>query len=733
MSKQEPWQADLQARMEAISEALARMLRRDQRIEARLERIERALNLQAPDATPHAPNATPDAMRPESASPVPFPNPVPILEPVTSFTDMAPAAAASTRSAMPPPLPDRAWQAAAPPAGDRAAEASGLETRFGLNWLNRVAVVTLILGAGFAFKYAVDNQWIGPAVRVALGIACGTASLSLGEWMSLRGQTIFARGVTGLGLALLYLSFYATFGLYHLLPQSLAFLLMAAATAAAGGLAFHYNSLAVGILGLLGGYLTPGLLSAGENRPWTLFGYLFLMNAGAVVMARTGRWRSPAVFAFVATTLYYAGWAGRWFGEDMRVVATVAALAFYGQFAMAGSRALSQFGQVLASIGVFSIWPDPSRAFPLAWAVALSGLATAEWRGWPEAPVVTGAAFWIPVWILWRSQSWGEHPGLVFLWLTLVFAALLTWVFWWIGAKARDVRPAELWVVAAGAPVYFATSYALLNSDYHQYMGGLAAALAILHALLAWFLWKTGDAPNAYTGQISAAIAGVFLTLAIPIQFSGFRVTIAWVIQAAACAWLAHKFASSRLTFGAGILLVLVLVRLVVRDAEVHTNAFFNARLLVFVVSAAGYLFAGWCLKEPVGAAFTYCTGHLILLAGLALEIYSWAERSAADIASAATTGISILTAVYALALIAAGAALCSALNRLFGLALLAVVIAKLYLIDVWALNRGFRILAFIGLGALLLLVSYLYSRFRPMMEKWWKHPTSGAEGSGPA
>jgi uncharacterized membrane protein len=48
----------------------------------------------------------------------------------------------------------------------------------------------------------------------------------------------------------------------------------------------------------------------------------------------------------------------------------------------------------------------------------------------------------------------------------------------------------------------------------------------------------------------------------------------------------------------------------------------------------------------------------------------------------------------------------------------------KLYLVDVWQLSRGFRITAFLGLGALLLLVSYLYSRFRPAIEKLWKdHP----------
>ena len=79
--------------------------------------------------------------------------------------------------------------------------------------------------------------------------------------------------------------------------------------------------------------------------------------------------------------------------------------------------------------------------------------------------------------------------------------------------------------------------------------------------------------------------------------------------------------------------------------------------------------------------------------------------------------------AVYASALVVAGVALRSALNRILGLGLLALVIAKLYLLDVWSLSRGFRITAFLALGGLLLLVSYLYSRFKPALEDYGARP----------
>ena len=114
-----------------------------------------------------------------------------------------------------------------------------------------------------------------------------------GEWISLRGQKTFARGLTGLGLALLYLSFYAGFAFYHLLPQGAAFLLMFLTTGAAAALALHYDSQAVALLGLIGGYLTPVLLSTGEDHMWTLAAYTVVLNLGALAIARIKRWPAP--------------------------------------------------------------------------------------------------------------------------------------------------------------------------------------------------------------------------------------------------------------------------------------------------------------------------------------------------------------------------------------------------------------------------------------------------------
>jgi uncharacterized membrane protein len=89
------------------------------------------------------------------------------------------------------------------------------------------------------------------------------------------------------------------------------------------------------------------------------------------------------------------------------------------------------------------------------------------------------------------------------------------------------------------------------------------------------------------------------------------------------------------------------------------------------------------------------------------------------------TVSISILMALYGLMLITLGVIKRTSINRILGLLLMALVVIKLYLSDVWELGFVFRIVAFLGLGVLLLTVSYLYSRFRPAIEKLWKDDPS--------
>ena len=566
-------------RLDAISDALARLVQRQSEIDARLLRIEAVLGL-------------------ATAQPPPLP---------ASWDRPVEAAAGLPPGVLESP-PERRPQ---PEKSDPTAE-----TRFGLGWLNRIAAVTLLLGVAFFFKYAVDNEWIGPGMRVALGIVAATFSLFLGEWLSQRGQRVFAQGLNGLGLALLYLSFYAGFDFYHLFSQPLAFALMFLTTCGAVGLALHSNAQAVGLLGLIGGFLTPVLLSSGSDRLGTLAVYSVILNLGAMAVAQARRWPALDYVALAGTGLLYAGWVDHWLFANNTLAA--------------------------------------------------------------------------------------------FAWLSVTFLIYF----------AGSVMVARLWLVALNTGAYFAGAYFLLNTHYQASVGTFTLALAILHGALAQVFARR----NSLLAQLAAGIAIVLLTLAIPIQFAGFRIPMLWALEAAAVAWLAARFQHPRFQMGAWLLFALVFVSLFTQAAS----------LLTFVVTAASLWVASYFAvaqdSDGESKVVTYGAGHFVMLWGWSLEITAWARRTAepADVNNISSAGVSAWMAVYALALVAAGVAGKSAVNRILGLALFALVIAKLYLLDVWQFSRGFRITAFLALGALLMLVSYLYSRFRPAIENLWKE--SGAE-----
>ena len=610
--------------------------------------------------------------------------------------------------AVPPPLP----VFDPPPTMQPEGEPEPLEATVGLNWMNRVAVLTLLLGAAFLFKYGVDNDWFGPAVRVALGVAAGIISLAAGDRLWRRGQIIFSQGIAGLGIALLYLSIYAAAMLYQLAPQGLAFILMCVVTAGAAWLALRYDSQAVAVLAMLGGYLTPPAISTGEDHPWTLFGYVFLLNGGGMLLARMRNWKAPEPIAAAATTILYAAWFNRWFDDADRPVATVFAFAFYAQFSVARLAHLWAVFQLAASVAVALIWRDSSRFVWWNLPLAAAGLLRTEM----PAPILALVCFWLPYQFLHSVDA--SFPA---LWAA--FVLFFAWALW---RKPRELP--GLGVVPTNAVFYFVAAYTLLNAAHHQYMGLLAAGVGGVHLLLARRYEARSDARNLALG-----IALSFVSLAIPIQFAGFRITIAWALEGAVLAWLAARSNHSWLRACTWIVLTLAIFRLLLADVFIYPQSaqyatLLNTRFLTFAVTAAAlglaakFLAPGFSQKTP-DAAVAYIAGHGVLLFGLSLEIGGWVSRNVVpeNQSGVQIVAISLMMTFYAVILVIAGVQTRAAIHRLLGLALVVFVVAKLYLVDVWVLGRMFRITAFLGLGVLLLALSYLYSRLKPALARLLK------------
>jgi uncharacterized membrane protein len=261
-------------------------------------------------------------------------------------------------------------------------------------------------------------------------------------------------------------------------------------------------------------------------------------------------------------------------------------------------------------------------------------------------------------------------------------------------------------------------------------MGLLALALGALHLVLTKLLWVSEPSrePETWPALVSIGVAFAFVTLAVPVQFAGFRITIAWALEGLALAWFDSKFNNRWLDYGAWSVLALVVVRLLAVDLEMYSRpsqfpAIVNARFLAFLMSCIGLWLSARFLRTPIAAGAAYIAGHFLMLLILGFEIAGWVDRNIeeGDRNSVLAVAVSIMMALYAVVLVTLGVATRTMVNRILGLGLVAIVVAKLYLFDVWILSRIFRITAFLALGALLLAVSYLYSRYRPRLERLWR------------
>ncbi len=166
-----------------------------------------------------------------------------------------------------------------------------------------------------------------------IGIAIGLGFLIAGERLRPRYHN-YAYGLTGGGILILYLSFFGAYRFLGLLEPVPAFICMALVTATASLLSARYNALPIAMLGLIGGFLTPPLLSTGVDNEAGLFGYIALLDLGVLALAYSKQWRSLNYMAFIATVFTFTGWYFTFY-EPEKLWTTITFLTlFFGIFAL---------------------------------------------------------------------------------------------------------------------------------------------------------------------------------------------------------------------------------------------------------------------------------------------------------------------------------------------------------------------------------------------------------------
>lgn len=258
----------------------------------------------------------------EAAEPHPKQSIAAVAAPVTSATAASPLAPqkAAERSAIPP----------RPIARQSSAD---LETRIGSHWLNRIGIAAVLVGVSFFLKYAFENNWIGPAGRIVIGLLAGVAVVLWSERFRVRGYHIFSYSLKALGIGVSYLSLWAAFQLYHLLPPGIVFAGMVTITAITSAMAFVQDAEILAIFAIAGGFATPVLISTGENREIALFTYVALLDLAILALTAAKSWRRISVLGFVGTLALYVSWYNEFYDRPQLALTLLFATLFFAIFA----------------------------------------------------------------------------------------------------------------------------------------------------------------------------------------------------------------------------------------------------------------------------------------------------------------------------------------------------------------------------------------------------------------
>jgi uncharacterized membrane protein len=574
-----------------------------------------------------------------------------------SGTAVSSADAPAERPA-PAPAPPASRPAVASAGPARPAAGRDLESTIGLVWLNRIGVLALLLGAAFFLKYAFDNRWIGELGRVVLGLAGGALLLGGAEVARRKGDDVVSQGLHGAGAGILYLSIFAAFAFYRLIGVVPALGFMSTVTAYSFFWSVRANWMSAAIIATAGGFLTVYFVGMKHLAPALLFPYIAVLDLGVLGVSLARPWRPLNLLSFLLTHLVFATWLGTPAAAEHWVGGCVYAALFFAVFSVLSiahnlvRRALSDATDILLVL-------------------------------------VNGIVFFGEI-----NQLAGKHAG--------PFPALL--------------------------PMLLAVLYLFYSH----------------HALSR----RSGDRALI---QSYAGLVILFVTVAFPVQFGTKWAVLGWIVETAVLFWIGFRTELAMLRRYALVVGALALFMLVSNDplfsfsgyAAADRRFLLNEDALLYFAAAAAAFFSARLYRQNRGKLPPSETGVatlFVILANVLLvyrlsaecQVYfahaaklavlerigaaakvTWQDFSTeyAKLFSPRQLSISAVWIVYALGSVIAGMQRSFRALRIFGLVLFGMAVFKIFLVDLSGLDRFYRVLSFLGLGAVLMATSLIYQR----------------------
>jgi len=660
---------------------------------------------------------------------------------------------------------------------------SAFEIIAGTKWLNWAGIVLVTIGVLFFLKFAYDNQWIGPRGRIAIGAILGAGALIAGDRFRRRGYPILFQSLTGGGLAAFYGCVYFSFQVYQLTGQRLSFFMLILVTALAVAMSVVHDARLICLFGQLGGFLSPVLISTGENRPIELFIFVIILNLATMACAYFKNWRDINLVAFVGTWLLYAGWAGKFYNPSQLEVAFFFSVIFYLIFLVVPTLRAAARREPLAAQDLHLIVLNTVIEF-----FNNNILLSERYRAWLGLAVVLQAVTLAAMYAYWSRRCAEDSKSRLTLLLgslALVIVAVpiqlrfyaipIGWslealLFGFIGLQYRRwaFQLAAIIAIALAAVallLQLPLHTTLFTPIFNRPFGSWAAVSALAFGLYAIFrrfkdgidqsLKRAAGFPLGLAVVLLCALVHmeIFTFWDVQRQISDPQIARSYQFTSVLFLWsaiplvflllgryrfLPSSFVAALAGYGVGFVL---LVSAAATGAWIPSEIpFLNLQWLsrfLFVVS----LWVGakqmrsigdrpenwehWTILLPIVEG----AGHAILGFLLYAEVDAWLSVSKTFSPFMRYGFVSALWSLQALLLIGIGLRTQSGFRRVFGFVLFGLTVAKLLTVDMAVLQPVYRIVSFAVTGVLLIVAAFLYQKFaRALLESGKLPPRNAGE-----
>ena len=616
-------------------------------------------------------------------------------------------------------------------------DSTSFEENVGLKWFSRIGILALVIGVGFFIKYAIDNNWVNHLTRIVMGVALGIGLVVFGEILSKKEKyTVWAKSLVGGGFAMTYFVVYAS---YHFqeyqtaigIGQGLNIFLLSLVVLFAIYFSVKDDSQIIAAESFFLGYITS-LLSNSFGLMTII--YTLLLTIGLVFVVSYKKWSVIGICGIIASYILYLFW--NFDNPNKFLLGSVFLISYFIAFGFQSlflSTKKELMGQTIAATLINSFlffilyffkidnhYPDYTGLFTLLLCI-----------------------FYFFAYLFYDRVSSKElsttnlYLGILYLTLTIPIQLNNVWVtlIWAIETLILTLLSIKLnnktlricsYVVGAFTFIktLFIDSFRLGDFVLHDLLKSTRffSYLATIICFYAIYLALRNLDKDKVAKVFSVIYSWAALFLLIVISFIELDTNLVWITIFMSILFSVYirlsntkfneMFYQSLLLFG-----VLLLKVVFVDSAQLNkfdSTNFFSSTLVFayFVTCLSFYLNSKYIENNKDKFPDSAGTFSIVLSYAATALAFLWIIIEFKEF------WISVGWSILALIVMMFGFVNQRKHLRLQGIILFGITILKVFMYDTRELDTLFRTLSYIGLGVLLLLVSFVYAKFKDKLKQ---------------